>query len=83
MTVKEMIDQRLRIAGKDGLYNDMISCACLLDDLMPCNNDCIAECEAGYKVPCPRISNPDDPDIECDCDPKDPNAWHIQEGKER
>lgn len=72
MTVREMIDQRLRIAGKHGLFNNMIICACKLDDLMPCNNDCIAECEAGYKVPCPN-------DGECECDPNDKTAWHIVE----
>lgn len=81
MTVKEMVEQRLRIAGKDGLYHNIISCACQLDDLMPCGNHYMAQCEAGYKVPCPRKESPDDPDMECDCDPNDPNAWHIQKGK--
>jgi hypothetical protein len=74
MTVKDIVKMQLQILDKDGLYNDINSCACLISDLMPCNNDCIAECETGYKVPCPN-------DGECECDPNDKTAWHISEEK--
>ena len=70
MSVREIMSETLSYNRYDGLFNDGISCACLMDDLMPCNNDCIATCEPGYKVPCPNEGD-------CDCDPKDPHAWHV------
>jgi len=50
--VKDLVQIGLRERGYDGLYNEELGCACLVDDLMPCvfeNN----KCEAGYRIPCP------------------------------
>ena len=66
MKVKEILGQWLKDNGYDGLYNE--DCGCEIDDLAPCCIDCIAECEAGYKVPCP---GPEDCSADGDC------YWHI------
>lgn len=50
MTVKEIVINYLKENNFDGLF-DEDHCACLLEDLIPCNNDFL-DCEAGYKVPC-------------------------------
>jgi len=52
ITVREMVRKALVDGGFDGLYDSM-ECACLVDDLMPCEVDSIMNCEAGYKIPGP------------------------------
>lgn len=69
-TVREMVAAALRAQGFDGLYTN--ECACLIDDLMPCDLAVMA-CHAGYKVPCPR-------DEECGCDLGD-CEWHVMAEK--
>jgi hypothetical protein len=41
----------LREYGYHGLSNHELSCACLIDDLMPCGEPS-DRCEAGWKHPC-------------------------------
>lgn len=51
MTVREIIEQYLKENGYDGLYCPIYGeCACVVGDLMPCDNDC-SECEPGYRHP--------------------------------
>jgi len=66
MTIKEIVKEYLEKNRYDGLYCD--ECACEIDDLMPCEEPEIANCEAGYKVPCP---GPGRCTTDGDCD------WHI------
>lgn len=51
MNVREIIKKHLEDNGFDGLYNTDGECACLKDDLLPCQDDS-QECEPGYKGPC-------------------------------
>jgi hypothetical protein len=66
MTVKDIVRLYLASFGFDGLYHEG-DCACLIDDLVPCDNDC-SGCKPGYKVPC---KGGDDCPLDGDCD------WHI------
>lgn len=52
MTVKEIVIEHLKRFSYDGLYNPYESCGCEIDDLMPCDNCGISDCEPGYKSPC-------------------------------
>jgi len=47
MNVKEIIIEYLKDNGYDGLYCD--DCGCIIDDLIPCDNDC-SHCVPGYKT---------------------------------
>ena len=51
MNVKQIVAERLKLNGYDGLCNQSVPCACLLGDLSPCGemSEC---CEAGHRVPC-------------------------------
>lgn len=51
MNTHEMIIKYLTDNGFDGLFSEN-ECACELADLMPCGEDNIGECRAGYKVEC-------------------------------
>ena len=48
MTVIEIIQGYLREYGFDGLAGD--ECGCLLDDIAPCGEMNVNDCEAGYKI---------------------------------
>ncbi len=48
MNIKEVIILSCKFTGHDGLYNSDLSCACDLNDLMPCNQP-FQDCELGYK----------------------------------
>lgn len=63
MTVKEIVEQYLRQNGYTGLLSQDMECGCDIDDLVPCNGDCIEHCEPGYKAAC-----------KCE----DHDGWHIQ-----
>lgn len=52
MTVEEMIQRQLDATGHDGLFNTDLECACLRDDLAPCEEIQLS-CEAGYRTTCP------------------------------
>lgn len=73
MNVRDTMKEKLSENGYDGLYSNFAGCGCEVDDLMPCEYD-QGNCEPGYKVQCPG-------DGECECDPNDPHAWHIQKEK--
>lgn len=69
MTLKEIVAEYLKTNGYDGLFNG--DCACLVDDLLPCEHQC-DDCIPGYKVPCDWHIRQDAGRI--------PRArgWHIQ-----
>jgi len=73
MTGRQILIAWLKEHGYDGLYG-YGSCACLIDDLCPCDSEGVLNCEPGYKVPCPRNGG-------CECDEDDPDAWHVQAEK--
>lgn len=50
MTVKDIVMQYLIDNNYDGLCAD-IGCACLLNDLMPCENN-TENCVVGHRVKC-------------------------------
>lgn len=50
ITVKFIVEKYLKENGYDGLYQPD-SCACEVDDLMPCDGD-VMGCEAGVKTEC-------------------------------
>ncbi len=77
MTVTDIIKAYLQAHGYDGLVSEYRECGCVLDDLVPCDQD-PSHCEPGYKVDCTP---------ECDHDPGyEPGNWHVQidkpEGRE-
>jgi hypothetical protein len=58
MTTQEIVKQYLEANGFDGLFQEG-ECACLLSDLMPCD-EIHSDCEAGYRIPCdPEACNAD------------------------
>lgn len=76
MTVKEMVKKHLEANGFDGLVQDYRECACLIDDLMPCEDELIGSCEAGHRV---DVRTTEDTQENC---PNCPDCtWHIVAGK--
>ena len=69
MEIRQIVEQWLRANGYDGLTT--VDCGCVVDDLMPCG-EYVADCEAGYKVPC--LGGGDCP-ADGDC------PWHISTSK--
>lgn len=51
MDLQKIVEQWLKANGYDGLYHFNDECACILKDLMPCNEPGI-DCTAGYKCTC-------------------------------
>jgi len=51
--------QALERGGFDGLFNDDLDCACVLEDLMPCDSPCM-ECCPGYRQPLTDEDRADD-----------------------
>lgn len=75
MEVKEIVKKYLEDNGYGGLY-DGEECGCEVEDLAPCG-EMPDTCIAGYKIPCPRIADPDG-EHSCECIPDYQNeAWHI------
>jgi len=50
-TVIQIITEHLISHGYDGLFNARNDCACVLDELEPCES-IGGDCEPGYRVPC-------------------------------
>lgn len=48
MKVIEIVKAHLIANGFDGLYQEDAECACLVDDLRPCGDDC-SNCRPGHK----------------------------------
>lgn len=48
MKVIDIVKAHLVENGFDGLYQEDAECACLVDDLRPCGDDC-SNCRPGYK----------------------------------
>ena len=66
ISVIEMVADYLKRNGYDGLYEPG-ECACLLEDLAPCDSESVLGCLPGYKTSCPT-DNDDKPDsCEGDC----------------
>lgn len=70
LDVIEMVRERLKSDGYDGLVADGGECACLVDDLAPCS-DMKADCSAGHRGPC----DPADCAADGNCD------FHIIRGR--
>ena len=51
--VREIVEQYLKENGYDGLYNEIGECGCPCDDLMPCDNGGMYECEPAIQHYCP------------------------------
>jgi hypothetical protein len=50
MNVRELLIEKLREIGADGLYNEDGECGCGLDDMEPCAGYCnLSICEAAVK----------------------------------
>lgn len=64
MTIKEIIMNYLKENGYDGLLGD--NCACGIDDICPCDDDGLLECEPAYKTVCDRAKCWRDDDYYCD-----------------
>jgi hypothetical protein len=54
MDVRAIVKQYMENNGYTALCND--ECGCSLDDFMPCDCDCIADCEVGYANHCPTCA---------------------------
>lgn len=50
MNVKGIIIAWLKANSFEGLYNPEGECGCKLDDLAPCDSDCMMVCKPGYYV---------------------------------
>lgn len=61
--VRQIVTAYLRLEGYDGLYADEDAdpdgCACVLDDLMPCDGYGMMNCRPGMKHPHPDPSEGD------------------------
>lgn len=53
MRLRDIVKEYLEKNGFDGLVSINASCACLVDDLIPCDGEWIENCEAGYRMDCP------------------------------
>lgn len=73
MTVKDIVREYLADHGYDGLYNAELDCACLTDDLGPCD-DWRADCCPGYKTTCQAEGC--QPWDRCECCII--GGWHVQ-----
>jgi hypothetical protein len=71
INVREMLTEHLRANGYDGLLSESHDCACQLDDLIPCMEDC-SFCKPAHYVPC------DDPN-ECEFGDS-PTHFHMEPG---
>lgn len=69
-TLKNIAIEWLQDHGFDGLCND--SCACIISDLMPCEDWIGGNCESGYRVYFGENE-------ECPCG--EGCDWHIQTKK--
>lgn len=49
MTVSELIEQRLRAIGAEGLVNLNAECGCTLENLEPCGGVHLDDCQAAMK----------------------------------
>ncbi len=63
-TIIELTRAQLKAQGYDGLCNPDAECGCKLDELFPCDEPSMVNCEAGYLGPPP-------PDKADECD------WYI------
>lgn len=72
-TVSEIVKEWLKANGYDGLFNAEEECGCDLSDLMPCDDDAIGMCSAGYKVNCTEACGEWHDFVE--------GGWHIQAKK--
>lgn len=61
MTVEDIIKEKIRISGADGLVLlEMDGCGCDLEDLMPCGGENVMECRLARKVKCDGECNHDE-----------------------
>lgn len=77
MNVREILKDWLKTHGYSGLMNFDSECGCDIDDLCPCDEPNIDECEAGYKVYCKDCPDKEECEVreEYKCD------WCIREKK--
>jgi len=68
-TARELILEHLSASGYDGLYLAG-ECACLVDDLAPCESMNLDGCTAGYRVDCT--------DPRCEVCEGGYAGWHVQ-----
>jgi hypothetical protein len=54
MTVREIVIEKLKALGAEGLCNDDLECGCEIEDLCPCDSRVPMGCGPGRKVPCPE-----------------------------
>ena len=52
MPVKEIVKEWLTQHKYDGLFSESGECACVTNDLMPCDSEGIGCCEPGYLMDC-------------------------------
>ena len=71
--VRDIVKIYLTEHNYDGLYDDDGECACLLDDLMPCDQETALDCIPGHTTPCPGGEN-------CQFDP-DGDHYHMEAGR--
>lgn len=70
MNIRNIVEKWLIDNGYEGLAGN--ECGCEVGDLMPCEYPSFADCEPGYKVPCP---GPEGCWADGDC------PWHISPTK--
>jgi len=74
MDALSIVRKYLEDNGFDGLAHVEDECRCLIDELNCCEEK-FANCEPGYKIPCPRIKHPDGEHY-CYCEGDD-DDYHI------
>ena len=67
-TLKDLVQIALESEGYEGLHNEVRGCACLSNNLMPCD-DPSPWCHAGYRVECPEWCGE--------------HSWHVSSVKRR
>lgn len=68
MTVKDIVESKLREMGADGLCNGDCECGCGLDDFVPCG-ECFCGCAPARRVKCTD---------ECEHEGGPPYDWHFE-----
>ena len=62
MNVRQIISDYLKANGYDGLYNS-IGCGCGINDMIPCQDCCIDNCEPAYHHECKDCQDKDNCDM--------------------
>jgi len=83
MNIKEIVIEHIKDNKFDGLVNTECECGCLLDDLMPCDDCWVGECEPAYKHSCKECDKKDDCRIVFNIHEGTDEDWYMRLTKQK